>query len=65
MSRVYKTFLLGMLAAGALGAITALAANALNVSGEVGGIAFVVGAGLSGLIGGAVSRRMPPPQRRH
>jgi threonine dehydrogenase-like Zn-dependent dehydrogenase len=65
MSSVNKTFLLGALASCALGAVIALFLHAVDASGEIGGIAFVLGAGTAGLIGGAVARRMPPPRRRH
>jgi hypothetical protein len=64
MSSVYKTFLLGMLPPIALGAIIAVVLNAVDASGEIGGIVFVLGAAAAGLIGGEVSRRMPPPPER-
>jgi hypothetical protein len=64
MSDVYKTLLIGALTSSTLGAIVALAANLLDVSGELGGLMVVLGACAAGLIGGEVSRRMPPPQRR-
>jgi hypothetical protein len=61
---MYKTLLLGALASSSLGAIIVLGAHALNASGEVGGLLVVLGACGAGLIGGAVSRRLPP-QRHH
>jgi len=64
MLTVNKTFLLGALASCALGAITALILHAVDAGGEIGGIAFVLGAGAAGLIGNEVSRRMPPPRGR-
>jgi hypothetical protein len=65
MSSVYKTFLLGALASSSLGAVIGLVLNAVDASGEIGGIVFVLGAAAAGLIGSEVARRMPPPQRRH
>jgi hypothetical protein len=64
MSLVAKLLAIGMLASAAVGAIIALGVNAVDASGEVGGIAFILGACIAGLIGGAVSSRMPPPRRQ-
>jgi len=65
MSRVYKTLLLGALATSLLAAAVALGANLFDVSGEIAGLLVVLGACGAGLIGAEVSRRLPPPQRRH
>jgi hypothetical protein len=52
-----------MLASSLLGAVIALAANLLDVSGEIGAVMVVLALCGAGLIGGEVSRRMPPPRR--
>jgi hypothetical protein len=65
MSIVYKTLLLGMLAGAALAAVIFFSIELLNISSEIGALMIVLGACGAGLIGGEVSRRMPPPQRRH
>jgi FtsH-binding integral membrane protein len=65
MASVYKTLLLGLLATSFLAAVVAVSANLLDVSGEIAGLMVVLGAAGAGLIGGRVSRRLPPPQRRH
>lgn len=65
MARVYKTLLLGALATSLLAALVGLGATLLHVSGEIAGLMVVLGACGAGLIGAEVSRRLPPPQRRH
>jgi hypothetical protein len=65
MSVMVKLLSLGALASAAVGAVIALGVNAVDASGEVGGAAFVLGACIAGLIGAAVSRRLPPSQRQH
>ncbi|HEX3325123.1 MAG TPA: hypothetical protein VHR65_08355 [Solirubrobacterales bacterium] len=60
-----KLLLLGVVASMVVGAIIALGLNAVDASGEIGGIAFVLGACIAGLIGAAVSHRMPPPGRQY
>jgi hypothetical protein len=62
---MYKTLLLGALATSLLAGVVALAATLFGASGEVIGLLVVLGACGAGLIGGEVSRRLPPPQRRH
>jgi hypothetical protein len=59
-----KPLAMGALAVAVVAAIIGLGVNAVDASGEVGGIAFVLGACIAGLIGGAVSRRLPPPSHR-
>lgn len=64
MSYMYKTLLLGAFAVFLLAVAVTLGANLLDVSGEIGGLLVVLGACGAGLIGGEVSRRLPPPQGR-
>jgi F0F1-type ATP synthase assembly protein I len=65
MSLMVRLLLLGVTASMVVGAVIALGLNAVDASGEVGGIAFVLGACIAGLIGAAVSHRMPPPGQQH
>ena len=65
MSPTAKLLLIGVVASMVVGAVIALGLNAVHASGEIGGIAFVLGACIAGLIGAAVSHRMPPPDRQH
>lgn len=65
MAPMVKPFAMGFLAVGILAAILGVGLNAVDASGAVGGIAFMLGAGASGLIGGAVSRRLPPRHPHH
>lgn len=63
MSHMYKTLLLGGLATFFLAVAVTLGANLFAVSGEIGGLMVVLGACGAGLIGGEVSRRLPPSGR--
>jgi hypothetical protein len=58
-----KPLVVGALTVVALGAIVAWGLNAVDASGEIGGVVFVLSAGIAGLIGSEVSRHMPPRQR--
>jgi hypothetical protein len=60
-----KPLLMGFLAVAVVAAIIGVGVNAVGASGALGGIAFVLGACIAGLIGGAVSRRMPPSRQQH
>jgi hypothetical protein len=59
-----RLLLIGAFAPLGVGAITGLGLHAIDASGEVGGIAFVLAACVAGLIGAAVSLRMPPSRRQ-
>jgi hypothetical protein len=61
---VYKTFLLGMLATVALAGLIGLIVHGTGASPDVAALLFVLGLIGTGLIGGEVTRRMPP-RRRH
>jgi uncharacterized membrane protein YfcA len=63
MTDMYKTFLLGALAILVLGTLIVLVLHAVDASGEVGGVVFMLGAAAAGLIGSEVARRMPPPRQ--
>jgi hypothetical protein len=65
MTAMVKPLVVGSLIVAALAAIIGLGLNAVDASGAVGGIAFMLGAGISGLIGGSISRRMPPRRPHH
>jgi hypothetical protein len=60
MTTMVKPMVVGSLLVVAFAAIIGLGLNAVDASGAMGGIAFMLGAGISGLIGGSISRRMPP-----
>jgi hypothetical protein len=64
MSPMVRLLSIGAVASATVGVIIGLGVNAVDASGEVGGIAFVLGACIAGLIGAAVSRRLPPPRRQ-
>jgi len=59
MSLMVKPLLMGALAVTVVG----FGVNAVDANGGIGGIAFMLGTAISGLIGGAVSRRLPPRRR--
>jgi len=63
MISMVKPWVFGTLAVAALAIVIGVGVNALDASGAVAGIAFVLGAAISGLIGGAISRRLPPRQQ--
>jgi hypothetical protein len=63
MSTVNKTFLLGMLATVALAALVGFVVYGIGVSPDLGAFLIIMGLIGTGLIGGEVSRRMPPPRR--
>ena len=65
MATVYKTLLLGVLATVVLAAIVSAIVYGIGVDPDLGAALIVLGAAGTGLIGGEVSRRMPPPRRRH
>lgn len=60
-----KPMLLGSLAVAALAIIVGVGVNVVDASAEIRGAVFMVGAGIAGLIGGAISRRLPPRQQPH
>lgn len=60
MPLMAKLLSIGIAASMAVGAIVGWGINAVDASGEVGAIAFVLGACIAGLIGGAVNNRVPP-----
>jgi len=63
MALMVKPWLLGTLAVAAVAVVIGVGVNLLDASGAVAGTAFVVGAAIAGLIGGEISRRLPPPQQ--
>jgi hypothetical protein len=65
MAPVYKTFLIGVLATVALAAVVCLIVYGIGLKPELAAVVIILGAAGTGLIGGAVSDRMPPPKRRH
>jgi hypothetical protein len=65
MMIVDKTFLFGALATVALAGVVGLIVYGIGVEPEVGALVITLGAVATGLIGGEVSKRMPPPKRRH
>jgi hypothetical protein len=62
---VNKTFLLGILATVALAGLIGLIVHAFDVSPDFAAFLFVLGLIGTGLIGGEMAKRMPPPRRRH
>jgi hypothetical protein len=62
---VNKTFLLGMLATVALAGFIGLIVYGTGASPDVAALLFVLGLIGTGLIGGEVTRRMPPQRRHH
>lgn len=65
MTPMVKPMVIGSLIVFVLGAVVAVGLNAVNASGEISGIAFVLSAAIAGLIGGSVSRHMPPRRPHH
>ena len=63
MSIVNKTFLLGILATVGLASLIGLIVNLFDVSPDFAALLFVLGLIGTGLIGGEMMRRMPPPPR--
>jgi hypothetical protein len=63
MSNMYKTFLWGGLATLVLAAFIVFFLKAVDASGEISGVFFVLGAAGAGLIGAEVAKRLPPPRR--
>jgi hypothetical protein len=64
MRVVNKTFLLGILATEALAGLIGLIVYGIGVSPDLGALLFVLGLIGTGLIGGEVTRRMPPRPHR-
>lgn len=62
---VNKTFLLGMIATVALACLVGFVVYGVGVSPDLGAFLIILGLLGTGLIGGEVSKRMPPPPRRH
>jgi hypothetical protein len=60
-----KPMVIGSLMTVTLAVVIGVGLNAVDASGAVGGIAFMLGAGISGLIGSEISRRMPPRRPHH
>lgn len=65
MISVDKTFLIGSLATVALAGVVGLIVYGIGVDPDVGALIIILGAIGTGLIGGQVEKRMPPPKRRH
>lgn len=65
MILVDKTFLIGALATLALAGIVGLIVYGIGVDPDLGALIIILGAVGTGLIGGQVEKRMPPPRRRH
>ena len=64
MISVDKTFLIGALATLALAGVVGLIVYGIGVDPDVGALVIILGAIGTGLIGGQVEKRMPPPKRR-
>jgi hypothetical protein len=64
MFRVFKPLSVGVLAAALLACVTYFGLRALDPSDEVVGAVLMIGAGISGIIGGQVSHHLPP-RRQH
>jgi hypothetical protein len=62
---VNKTFLLGILATVGLTSLIGLIVHGFGLSPDFAALLFVLGLIGTGLIGGQVAKRMPPPKRRH
>jgi hypothetical protein len=65
MSIVNKTFLLGILATVALATVIGFIVYGIGVSPDFGALLIILGMIGTGLIGGQVSKHLPPPKRRH
>jgi hypothetical protein len=65
MPIVNKTFLLGILATTGLASLIGLIVNLFDVSPDFAAFLFVLGLIGTGVIGGVVTQRMPPPRRPH
>lgn len=64
MTRMIKPLLVGFLAVALLACLTYFSLRAIAPSDEIVGAVLMLGAGISGIIGGQVSHRLPP-RRQH
>lgn len=60
MAHMVKPLSVGLLLVALLACVTYFALRALDPSDEVVGAVLMLGAGISGIIGGQVSHRLPP-----
>jgi uncharacterized membrane protein len=56
---------IGSLIVMAFGAVVGWGLNAVDESGGIGGIVFVLSAAIAGLVGSEISRHMPPRRPHH
>lgn len=64
MSSMVKPLLLGTLLSVTIAAVVGLTLLAVDASGNVSGIAFILTVCVGGLIGAEIAHRLPPPPSR-